>query len=118
MWDQRARHDRAPLLDELGACIDHVRPYVAGGEHDASNFAAACNRCNQLKGSLDMELFLVRNPCRRKGEESMHGPPRHWDGLSSLFMAFACQHREQLTPGERLWLEAFEAYHRAEEKTE
>src|SRR5690349_10733068 len=106
MWDQRARHDRAPLLDELGCCIDHVKPYSADGEHDPSNFAAACNRCNQLKGHVEKEAFLLRNPCRRKGAESRHGPPKHWDGLSSLFVAFGLQHPKQLTPQERAWLAA------------
>ena len=38
--------------------IDHVRPLSKGGETNADNCVAACLRCNQAKGSLDLDEFL------------------------------------------------------------
>lgn len=37
---------------------DHVRPRSAGGSDQRSNIVAACERCNNLKGRLRVELFL------------------------------------------------------------
>lgn len=38
--------------------IDHVRPKSKGGETTASNCVTACLKCNQAKGSLEVNEFL------------------------------------------------------------
>ena len=44
MWNNNWRRDKAPLLDELGACIDHREAFSAGGAHDISNFTTSCSK--------------------------------------------------------------------------
>jgi 5-methylcytosine-specific restriction endonuclease McrA/predicted RNase H-like HicB family nuclease len=39
----------APLLDSLGAEIDHVAAHARGGSHDAENFVTSCLKCNSRK---------------------------------------------------------------------
>ena len=39
--------------------IDHVRPRCRGGETTASNCVTACLSCNQAKGSLQLEHFIL-----------------------------------------------------------
>ncbi len=39
--------------------IDHVRPRCRGGETTASNCVTACLSCNQAKGSLQLEQFIL-----------------------------------------------------------
>src|SRR5260370_27961093 len=41
--------DGAPLLDELGAVIDHVEAFSTGGAHSEENFTTACNKCTGRK---------------------------------------------------------------------
>src|SRR5712692_4088903 len=43
------RRDRAPLLDELAAVIDHIQPHATGGGDTKENLVTACNRCNMRK---------------------------------------------------------------------
>src|SRR5437867_11714458 len=40
------RRDASPLLDELGAVLDHIKAHVEGGGVDQDNLATACARCN------------------------------------------------------------------------
>lgn len=102
------RRDSAPLLDELGACIDHVEALAKGGAHVIENFATACARCNARKSSRAKEEFLkISQPWRVK---SKHGEPKHWDGLSSVFVTLARQSKDPLTASERAWLRELEAY--------
>ncbi len=44
------------------ATLDHVHPLSHGGTHAPGNLVAACQRCNQLKGSLLPTEFFVRYP--------------------------------------------------------
>lgn len=40
--------------------IDHIHPRCAGGARwDASNCTTACRSCNQKKGSMRVEEFLI-----------------------------------------------------------
>src|SRR5207248_104815 len=50
-WDERWRRDRSPLLDELGASVDHIQAFALGGAHEESNFATICAKCNARKGT-------------------------------------------------------------------
>ena len=103
------RRDKAPLLDELGASIDHIRAYSTGGTHDASNFATACARCNARKSARSRENYLAEaNPWRVSGK---HGEPESWDGMASLFVILARKSGRPLTVVERDWLRALEAHY-------
>lgn len=105
-WHGNWRRDAAPLLDELGASIDHVKAFAHGGAHDVSNFAAVCARCNARKGARLREDYLAEaRPWRVKGK---HGEPVTWDGLSSLFLALARDRPEALSATEKRWLAAIE----------
>ena len=59
-YDLNWRRDRAPLLDELGASIDHVEAFAKGGSHGIENFAAICARCNARKNTLSRQVDLPR----------------------------------------------------------
>ena len=41
----------APLLDAVGAVIDHVEAFSTGGTCTEDNFCTACCKCNVLKGA-------------------------------------------------------------------
>jgi hypothetical protein len=104
----RWRRDTAPLLDHLGCVIDHVKAHSKGGDHDAHNFAVACNKCNVRKSAVEKERYLKENPSKRvKGK---YGEPKYWDGLASLFVVLVRETPERLTVNERLWLREIEAY--------
>lgn len=42
----------------IAPTIEHVDPLNNGGRDDERNRAAACAKCNELKGSLDVATFL------------------------------------------------------------
>jgi 5-methylcytosine-specific restriction endonuclease McrA len=44
------------------ATLDHVFPLSKGGDHAPGNLVAACQHCNQLKGSLLPSEFFARYP--------------------------------------------------------
>jgi 5-methylcytosine-specific restriction endonuclease McrA len=93
-YDPKWRRDKSPLLDHLGCVIDHVEAHSRGGAHDAENFAVACNKCNVRKSAGEKMGYLRENPPRRvKGK---YGEPKHWDGLSSLFVVLARENPERL----------------------
>ena len=109
IWDGLWRRDKAPLLDELGACIDHIHSLAAGGAHDVSNFATCCNRCNARKSARSVVDYLEENPpWKVKGK---YGEPEDWDGLASLFVVLARKAQRPLTTTEKNWLRAIEAYY-------
>ena len=39
--------------------IEHVTPASKGGENSPENYAASCNSCNNNRGDLDWEIFMV-----------------------------------------------------------
>lgn len=94
--------DGAPLLDELGAVIDHVEAFSAGGAHNEKNFATACNKCNGQKSATPIAEWNKR--FQRKPIKGKYGEPQHWDGLSALFLILAQRDRSGLTASERDWL--------------
>lgn len=102
--DPRWRRDQAPLLDHLGAVIDHVEALVRGGRHDETNFVTSCNKCNTRKNSAEVTDFETRSPLIPvKGK---YGEPAHWDGFTTLFLMLAEQRPADLTASERGWVKA------------
>jgi 5-methylcytosine-specific restriction endonuclease McrA len=109
IWNGLWRRDKAPLLDELAACIDHVRAIADGGAHDISNFTASCARCNARKSDRDAAAWTSANPpWKVKGK---YGEPEEWDGLASLFVLLARKTLRPLTTVEKDWLRAIEAHY-------
>lgn len=97
----------APLLDHLGAVIDHVEAFDKGGAHDEVNFVVACNKCNTRKNDSAADDYKRRNPS--KPVHGKYGEPQHWDGLASLFLVLAAQSAE-LEPSEHRWADAIRKY--------
>lgn len=94
----------APLLDELGGVLDHVKAYVAGGRCDPGNLVTSCSKCNGHKSAAPLEVWRERpKPSPVKGK---YGEPQHWDGLTALFVVLAERNMKNLTPVERDWLRA------------
>ncbi|MGH7593265.1 MAG: HNH endonuclease [Gemmatimonadales bacterium] len=105
------RRDLAPLLDELGASVDHKEPLAGGGAHHLDNFAAICARCNARKGARAIDVYLAEaNPWKVRGP---FGPPQHWDGLASVFVSLAANPIEPLTSTDKAWLKALRVYYSA-----
>lgn len=98
------RRDRAPLLDRLGAVIDHRFAHKHGGGIEEANLATACNKCNIRKGDVSEEEHSLRSPLRKV--QAAHGEPTEWDGLSLMFLELAAEMPETLTSVERAWAAA------------
>jgi hypothetical protein len=97
----------APLLDLLGAVIDHIEAFSAGGAEQIDNLATACNKCNGRKSAATLNKWgerLLEKPIKGK-----YGEPQNWDGLSSLFVVLAGRQASALTTSERAWLKALSA---------
>jgi hypothetical protein len=107
-FDSGWRRDRAPLLDELGAVVDHVEAHAAGGVDDCSNLVAACNKCNAHKNSRPADDFVADS--RFRPVKGRYGEPRQWDGLVSFFVTYGRRHPDELTPQDRAWLRCIERY--------
>jgi 5-methylcytosine-specific restriction endonuclease McrA len=103
----RWTRDGAPLLDYLGAVLDHIEAFSTGG-HDASeNLGTACNKCNAKKSANSVADHQKRHPpVPVKGK---YGEPLHWDGLSTLFVLLAHRDPDGLTATEMEWLTALTA---------
>jgi hypothetical protein len=106
-FDLRWRRDKAPLLDHLAAVIDHVQAFSTGGAHDISNFVTACNKCNVRKNAEAADRFAKRSPLRLV--HGKYGEPKHWDGLSTLFVALVRQDCSGVARSELEWCAALEA---------
>lgn len=94
----------APLLDELGAVIDHVEAFSTGGADDVENLVTACNKCNGQKSAATAVKWGERRP--RKFVKGKYGEPVHWDGLSNLFVLLARRNLTELSMPEQQWLAA------------
>lgn len=94
--------DGAPLLDELGAVIDHVEAHSTGGSSKEPNLATACCKCNGRKSSEPLDEWGKRP--QRKPIKGKYGEPQHWDGLSALFVILAQRDPSGLTASEKDWL--------------
>lgn len=101
------RRDAAPLLDHMGAVIDHVEAFATGGEHGEANLVTACNKCNARKNSRPAAAYERERP--GKPVKGRFGEPKHWDGLTSLFLVLA-RSGISLTAGEKAWRKALEAH--------
>jgi len=94
----------APLLDELGAVIDHVEAFSAGGACTENNLCTACSKCNGRKSSAPLKKWNKRD--QRTAIKGKYGEPQAWDGLSGVFLVLAERHHGKLTAAEREWLAA------------
>jgi 5-methylcytosine-specific restriction endonuclease McrA len=75
-WSSFAwRRDASPLLDHLGAVIDHVNAFSRGGVHDVSNVVTSCNKCNMRKSAEVVERFEQKHPLRPV--RGKYGEPAH-----------------------------------------
>jgi 5-methylcytosine-specific restriction endonuclease McrA len=91
-------HAYAPLLDYLGAVVDHIRPRAQGGKDTQKNLRTSCNKCNASKN--DRHESKLAKP---KKINSKYGHPIKWDGLSNLFVILADRTPDKLTVQERRW---------------
>jgi len=99
--------DGAPLLDELGAVIDHVTAFAAGGPDSEKNLCTACAKCNGRKSSAPLDKWGQRE--KRSLIKGKYGEPQHWDGLASVFGMLAERNPASLTVVERDWLKAIKS---------
>lgn len=97
----------SPLLDELGAVIDHVDAFSTGGSSEIGNLVTACNKCNAQKSAATSSNWEERRP--HKFVKGKFGEPVDWDGLSTLFMILARRDVKNLTVSEQQWLAALDA---------
>jgi 5-methylcytosine-specific restriction endonuclease McrA len=106
-YDPNWRRDAAPLLDELGASVDHVEAHARGGPSEIGNLATICGKCNVRKGTLTPQEHLSRHPVKKvKGK---YGEPAHWDGLASLLVLLVEENPKVATASERAWARALTA---------
>lgn len=98
--------DGAPLLDELGAVVDHVEAFSKNGPCREENLCTACCKCNGRKNSAPREVWELRK--QRRPIKGKYGEPQHWDGLSLFFLVLATRNRSALTTGEKAWVKALE----------
>jgi 5-methylcytosine-specific restriction endonuclease McrA len=94
----------APLLDLLGAVIDHNQALSIGGGSEIDNLVTACNKCNGRKSSATLDKWGQRPT--DKPIKGKYGEPQNWDGLSATFVILAARDRAALTKSERDWLTA------------
>jgi 5-methylcytosine-specific restriction endonuclease McrA len=99
--------DGSPLLDELGAVLDHIEAFSKGGLDSEGNLITACNKCNGRKSAAAADKWASVQ--RNKPIKGKYGEPQHWDGLVSTFVVLAERHPSTLTAGERDWLRAIKS---------
>lgn len=97
----------APLLDHMGAVIDHVEAHSGGGKSDISNLVTACCKCNALKSNQKREEFEKK--LRRHRVKGKYGEPKLWDGLSALFLVLIEDNRDTASASELDWLKHLKA---------
>ncbi len=97
-WTRRG----APLLDHMGAVIDHVEAHSRGGADRAENFVTACNKCNASKSNAQKDEFCKKSP--RRPVKGKYGEPENWDGLSMLFLFLVERGPRTVSASERDWL--------------
>jgi hypothetical protein len=101
----------APLLDYMGAVIDHVDAHSGGGKNDKANLVTSCCKCNALKSDAKFQVFQAK--LQRHNVKGKYGEPEHWDGLSTLFMILIEGNRRMASSTERDWLRALKGNVRA-----
>ncbi len=85
------KRENAPLLDELGASIDHIHAVSRGGTNSLDNYLTACWKCNVDKNDRPLENW----------GEIIDTLPTAWDGLSSLFVYL--YHKDSADSTEKVW---------------
>jgi 5-methylcytosine-specific restriction endonuclease McrA len=58
-WDRKCTYcsvENVPLQ------VEHIQPRAKGGSNRVSNLCLACEKCNQKKGTQDIEQFLSKKP--------------------------------------------------------
>ena len=97
-------HAKAPLLDLLGAVIDHIEAHSSGGADQPDNLTTACNKCNGRKSAATLDKWGERP--MEKPIKGKYGEPQRWDGFSTLFVVLARRNLDALTTTEKGWLKA------------
>jgi 5-methylcytosine-specific restriction endonuclease McrA len=92
----------APLLDHMGAVIDHVKAHRDDGKSDIDNLVTACCKCNALKSAQKREEFEAK--LQRHRVKGKYGEPEYWDGLSALFVVLIKDNRDIASVSELDWL--------------
>jgi hypothetical protein len=105
-WGKDYDRHGAPLLDELAAVIDHVKPFSGGGPGELDNLATACNKCNTRKNNSNPQEWARKNPI--KPIKARHGEPTGWDGFASVFLHLACRYQDDLSQAEKEWRKILE----------
>ena len=95
-WSRR----HAPLLDHLGAVVDHVEAFSKGGSSEDENLGTACNKCNARKND--------GSPIPGRRVRGKYGEPTDWDGLTSVFLALSRRPGVVLTTTDQRWKKALE----------
>jgi 5-methylcytosine-specific restriction endonuclease McrA len=99
----------SPLLDELGAVLDHKEAHSSGGLDTEENLVTSCAKCNGRKSNKTQRGWDLRE--KRKAIKAKYGEPENWDGLSNLFVLLAKRNLASLTAGEREWLRVLKQAH-------
>ncbi len=99
-WARR----NAPLIDELGAVLDHVHAFASGGTCSEDNLVTSCARCNGRKSAADLIAWEQRE--KRRLVQGKYGEPEFWDGLSTVFIMFTQRNPESHSSTDRAWLRA------------
>ncbi len=58
-WDRKCAYCNA---ENIPLQIEHIHPRAKGGSNRISNLCLACEKCNQKKGTQDIERFLAKKP--------------------------------------------------------
>lgn len=98
--------DGSPLLDELGAVIDHVEAFSSGGPCIEENLVTACSKCNVRKSAFTVGKWKEKP--QRAPVKGKYGEPQNWDGLSTLFLVLARRADGSITAAELEWVKALE----------
>jgi hypothetical protein len=103
-WHPNWSRKNAPLLDYLGANVDHVEAHSKGGVHGPENFVTACNKCNMRKNDSNAADFGKRLPLHKV--RGKYGEPTDWDGFSALFIVLVERDQAAANSSELPWLRA------------
>ncbi len=70
------KRQHSPLLDEIGATVDHIKAVKTGVINSHDNYNTSCWKCNLSKNDKPLEGW----------GKILENLPTDWDGLSSLFV--------------------------------
>lgn len=58
-WERKCTYCEAK---DVPLQVEHIQPRAFGGSNRISNLCLACEKCNQKKGTLDVQVFLAKKP--------------------------------------------------------